>query len=232
MSFVKDDSAYTRGVGAVASMDAASPNRRRAAARAAVEMARRDGIMSRHTLGRISQTDTSDGGGGSGGGGGGGTTGGGGRGPVRPGRPGLGGRRPLPPKKPLPPKPVPPRFPIRDLSAIRNGKLQVKLPGAVLEPVKGGAADTKTGTPITQTAQPAAPTKPQVNVVAGGASTWVSGSGGGGKVAPEAPPDMPPDEPELPPDAPIQTAPAKPKSNLLMYAAIGIGAYWLLTRKH
>ncbi|MEO6382483.1 MAG: hypothetical protein ABIO35_10915 [Nitrobacter sp.] len=45
MSFVKDDYAHTRGVGAVAALDAASPRRRRAMAQVALKMARRDRLM-------------------------------------------------------------------------------------------------------------------------------------------------------------------------------------------
>ena len=56
MSFVKDDHAYTRGVGAVAAVDAASPTRRMAVARAAKVMARRDQLMSRSTLGKVMLT--------------------------------------------------------------------------------------------------------------------------------------------------------------------------------
>lgn len=54
MSFVKDDHSFTRGVGAVAAMDASSPRRRAAAAQAARKMARRDRIMSMRTLGALS----------------------------------------------------------------------------------------------------------------------------------------------------------------------------------
>lgn len=231
MSFVKDDHDYTRGVGAVAAMDAVSSARRRAAARAAVEMARRDAVMSRHTLGRISQTSTN------GGGGGGTVTGGGGR----PGTPRPPGRtpvfppgRPRPPGKPLPPKPVPPRpLPFRprglDVASVAiKEKLQVKSPGSVLPPPP--PAPTKADVVAEKT-----PVKAPVTIVAGGSGTsWTSGAGA---KTPVAPIDMGPPMPEItdmPPEAPAPTsAPptSKPKGGLLLYAALGIGAWWLLTRK-
>lgn len=226
MSFVKDDHSYTRGVGAVASMDAGSSRRRTAAALGALRMARRDAVMARHTLGRISQTEN----GGGGGSGGGGSTGGGGvrpppLGPVRPSRPGV---------QPLPPKPVPPKINIRDFATIRNLAIgtrpdvrvvvdPVKLPGAQVVDVKPEPApppkDQVLPPPKTVTivASPGiAPLPPKPAAPSGG---------GFPGFAPEPEIDVTVDA------QPVTAPPAAKKPNYLLYAALGIGAYWLLTRK-
>jgi hypothetical protein len=207
--FVKDDHSYTRGVGAVASMDAASSARRRAAARAELEMARRDRIMSlgatwaaRVIPTRMTTKSTST---------------------IETGQESAFSRPP-----PVPPKTIPlPRRP-RGLDAIG---VKVKLPGSVM-PTR---AETKVST--VTTAPPASsstaalpPTKAQVSIVAGGSGTsWVSGASKASASAPEMDNPPPPFAPEPEPTAPSAPSP-KTSSNLLMYAALGIGAIWLLTR--
>lgn len=236
MSFVKDDHSYTRGVGAVAAMDAVSSRRRRAAARGGRRMARKDAIMSRHTLGRIAQIDPGDGGGGSGGGG---STGGGTRPPPTrppsrlPVRPIVGIA--LPPKTPIK---VPIKPGIRDVIGPRLD-LAVGVRGTrpiIADPIK------TPGAPVVQVTPDAAPPpkeqvlpppRPVITVVAQPGSPIT----GGGRPAPPPPPTFPGFAPEPEVDVEVSTpaAPVVPakssNSKLLLYAAIGIGAYWLLTRK-
>jgi hypothetical protein len=62
------------------------------------------------------------------------------------------------------------------------------------------------------------------------------GGGGGGSGASSAnvgPLEPLPEEPSLPEEPAPAPAPPRPKTsgNLLLYAALGVGAYWLLTRK-
>ena len=66
----------------------------------------------------------------------------------------------------------------------------------------------------------------------GGASSG-GASGGGATSANVGPLEPLPEEPSLPEEPAPAPAPPKPKTsgNLLLYAALGVGAYWLLTRK-
>lgn len=203
MSFVKDDHSYTRGVGAVAAMDAVSGNRRRAAARGAVAMARRDRVMARHTLGRINQRDEGDGGGG--------TSPGLPTPPRAPVRPPIVGK---PPVITIPPKPLPPR--IRDFAVIPTKGILVKDPGSVIP-----TAPTADGGSVV-----VVPPKSTVTITPGAATPM--------PVPPRptyTPPSMPDFEsmPDITIDTSAEPAPAK-KSNVLLYAALGVGALWLLTR--
>jgi hypothetical protein len=225
MAFVKDNDKETRGVGAIASMDATSPARRIAAARSAYELARRDRVMSMHTLGAIKQTT--------------GTV----TGRVPAKRPAVVGPFATTaeiPRKSKPPLHVPPPLPRRAFSTttttdprlskqfstlpklpIATDAVFVKSPGSVIAPPTGVA-------PVLTALPP--PPKPVVAIVGGGASTWSLAS----KLP--APADLPPMEPlpDLPDEAEVQLTPAsapKTKGNLLMYAAIGAGVLWLLTRK-
>jgi hypothetical protein len=226
VSFVKDDHGYTRGVGAVASMDAASPGRRLAAARAARELARRDALMAASTMGRAPLVATSLAtksfgarsievdhfGRGSGG-------------LKQPSGPSGGGR--LPPK-PLPPRPLPPRKPPRGpLFDYRAGRM-VKSPGSVIdaEPTKGTAA------PITG-ATKGATKEPVRSYGGGGGGGGSSGGGSSANVGPlePLPSDVPAEEEEAPAAPAAPAAPPKTSSNLLLYAAIGVAGWWLLTRK-
>jgi hypothetical protein len=212
VSFVKDDYGHTRGVGAIASMDAASPARRRAAARAAVEMARRDAVMARHTLGRLTL-------------------------------PLFHSQRPAPRlvKAPIPAAwfqpnlaPAPTRLPIRpglDFSATTVQNLQIKSPGSVLPPKTTAPTlpvDLLTKAVVTST------NKAPTTIVAGGSSTWTAGKAApaAANVGPIEPlPEMPPDEPPLPAlDPAAAPPPRKTSGNLLLYAALGVGALWFLTR--
>lgn len=74
-------------------------------------------------------------------------------------------------------------------------------------------------------------------IVTGGGGGGGAPSGGGGSAAePPPPPDMPPIEPlpDLPGETavgPVATQLPKPSTKLLVYAALGIGALWLLTRE-
>lgn len=225
MSFVKDGDSRTRGVGAVAAMDAASPGRRLAAARAARALARRDALMSRSTLGRAPLLTSP-------------ATGGtyGARSiDVDPFGRGAGGlKQPSGPTggggRPLPPKPKPPTLPGR--GGLFAGRI-VKSPGSVIdtEPTKGS---TGTKAPFTSTEPTKGSTKGSTSSGGGGGSggggSGGGGSGGGANVGPLEPlPEEPPAPEEPTPPAP---EPAKPKTsgNLLMYAALGVGAWWLLTR--
>lgn len=200
MSFVKDDHKYTRGVGAIAAMDAVSPARRRAAARGAVAMARRDSVMARHTLGRINNEEQ-----GGGGGGGGGSTP---TPPRPPGRPPIG----RPPVFPVKPRPI-----RNDLAILPVKGIVVKDPGTVLPPV--------VTPPIVTLPPPREPVKPLPG------TPWTPPT-----IGPKpAPPtfDMPqfdsmPDV-ELTVVEPAPQAAAR-SSNLLVYAVLGAGALWLLTR--
>ena len=65
----------------------------------------------------------------------------------------------------------------------------------------------------------------------GGGSS--GGSSGGATSANVGPLEPLPEEPSLPEEPAPAPAPPKPKTsgNLLLYAALGVGAYWLLTRK-
>ncbi len=209
MSFVKDDHKFTRGVGAIAAMDAVSSKRRRAAARAGVAMARRDGIMSRHTLGRISQTETSEGGGtgpsgSSSSGGSGGTY-------VPP-------RTPIPPRPtgtlPLPPKPLPPRLPVR--IGLRPDAVLVKTPGSIVPTAPtpdGGSVIVVPPKGSTIVVGPPAPSAPTTR-------------------PPITPMPMP--EFEETPDFSVVVDPVKAASSsskYIVYGLIGLGALWFLKNR-
>lgn len=217
MSFVKDDHSFTRGVGAIAATDAASPRRRMAAARAAVVMARRDAVMARSTLGRaplitspatgqfgIRTLEVDQFGRGAGG--------------LKPHTPGGGGGGPTPTKPPGGRRPI--RVPVK-VSA--DGKL-TKFPGSVLT----APSDDRPLPPAPPLpAPPSATTKPTVTIVAGG-SSGPSGGGGRGGAAPPPPEPFPDAEVMETEFAPEPTA-AKPTNKLFLYAALGLGA-WLLLR--
>lgn len=227
MSFVKDDSSRSRGVGAIASIDMGSPRRRLAAARAGRALAQRDAVMARSTLGRVPlltspATGTY------------GTTlkqptgpsGGGGAPPVVT----VGEKWSPTTTKSYTPPPASPPAPLRS----------TKLPGSVATAetkngrttvVNGsGSVDVKPTAPLKSDAPPSKTTT--VIVGGGGGAPWT----GVGPAAP-APMVVPPLDPmpELPDDGELapSTAPTKPKTsgNTLMYAALGIGALWLLTRE-
>jgi uncharacterized membrane protein YgcG len=215
MSFVKDDHSFTRGVGAIAAMDASSPRRRLAAARASRMLARRDAILARSTLGAAPMQG-------------------------RPGAPVLGmpgaevgyndrpntpGGTPLPGYSGwrgggrLPPRPLPP--PPRSFGQ-RAGAAQVrqKLPGSVIAPTTTDATSQAGG------GGGGGSSGGGGGGSSGGGGGGGSGGGGGGDV-PGA--DLgPTDELDLPADDQPPTA-AAPSSKLMLYAAIGIGA-WLLLR--
>ena len=195
MTFVRDDHRYTRGVGAVAAFDRATPARRVAAAREEMRMRRRDRKMSKSTLGMINQRDQSDSGSGGTGGGG----------------------RPSTPSTPIPPRP-PHRF---NVPGIRGGKAIVKSPGSVI-------AD-----PVLPPRLPP-PTRPPPTLIVGTGISPIS-TGGGARPAASLPdfgPTMEIPEIEEQPTGPTSVAPSAPPTNkLLMYAAIGLGAWWLLTRE-
>lgn len=210
MAFVKDDHSYTRGPGAIAAMDAASPARRIAAARAERALRLRE-VLTQGAIETGQEAAFSR--------------------PPPPPRPGK-GRHPFPrpPHRPLPGKvklPVRPKGLDVIGGRIDGGKLTVKLPGSVIEPPKtGGASATQTATPTT------APTKGSTVIIGGGSGTsWTapSSKAGAAMSVDNPPPEFAP-EPE---EAPAQPAPAaKPASSkVLLYAALGIGAWWLLTRK-
>lgn len=206
MSFVKDDYSHTRGVGAVASMDAASPGRRLAAARSARELARRDVVMASRTLGA----------------------------PIETGQESAFSRPPTPPPRPpgRPPggKPRPPRFPRPrpfDVFGMR-GRPMVKSPGSVIDTGTTPPAPTS---PTTKTPTKGASKEPSRSYGGGGGGGGGGSSGGGS--ANVGPLEPLPDEPAVPEEPPHPAEPPKPKTsgNLLMYAAIGVGAWWLMTRK-
>jgi len=200
VSFVKDDHSYTRGVGAVAAMDAVSSKRRRAAAAGARVMARRDAVFARHTLGRINQEAGDGTGTGAGGG--------------------------------VPTKPTIPVRPILTASAnrlaqMKNAATLVKDPGAPLatDPIRTLPPPLPVYTPPAP-----APTPPKntgvVPPLVGTSTPWVP---------PKPPTYTPPDMTiEEIPDVTIETAPepppAKKSNSFLLYAAIGAGALYLLTR--
>lgn len=219
MSFVKDDHGYTRGVGAVAAMDAASPGRRLAAARAARELARRDRLMAASTLGRIRQDGEDRGGGG------GGHPAPHGRGPQpRPGGPSSedtargprGSGRPThgkPPGHHGKPHGKPARF---GKGGLIDAGILVKSPGSVLD----------TGMNLTKGSETkGAATKEPTRSYGGGGG----GSSGGANVGPLEPLPLQPEEEETQP-APTVVPVQKP-ANLLLYAAVGVAGWWLLTRK-
>jgi hypothetical protein len=219
--FVRDGNKNTRGVGAIASMDAVSPNRRLAEARAARVLARRDAVMALRTLGatrtvarnvvapptlKTTSTSTST---------------------IETGQEAAFSR------PPPPPGPVKIKLAQRPKGLLVPGiRLDVKqpvikLPGSVIEPPKTPTDQTKQGTTST-----AAPAKAAVTIVAGGpGAAWVSGAPK--PTAPQSPDNLPPAWAPEPDAAP--TSPAKPKAsgNMLLYAAIGVGLgiLWLESRK-
>jgi hypothetical protein len=219
VSFVKDDHSFTRGVGAIAATDAASPRRRMAADRAALVLARRDAVMARSTLGRapvitspatgqfgIRTLEVDSFGRGAGG--------------LKPHTPGgTGGGRP-PGKTPGGKGDRVPGKPTRPLREV-DGKL-TKLPGSVLT----APSDDRRPPPTpSRDADATKSTKPTVMIVGGGGSS--PGGGGGGRATP--PPELFPDAEVMETEfAPEPTA-AKPTNKLLLYAALGLGA-WLLLR--
>lgn len=239
MSFVKDNDNRTRGVGAIASMDAASPGRRLAAARQSQALARRDALMARSTLGRVALfTSPATGG----------TYGArtlevdhfgrGAGGLKQPSGPSGGGGAKSPPSGRTPPgkrkhspvigktgrTPVVSAAPSRPWSTPddRKGVVMVKSPGSVI--------DSTTGAKGAGSATPAKTT----TIITGGGGGW---SGGGTKPSIEPVPINISQEslPELPEEGFVDPAPPttqpKASSNVLLYAALGIGAFWLLTRK-
>lgn len=219
MAFVKDDHSYTRGAGAIAAMDAASPRRRIAMARADRALRVREAL----TQGAIDRGYEGD----------------------RP----AGSSRPVPPRPPGPGRrPVLPHPPFTGgvrptgvRAGVRGPRAElIKLPGTVITP---GAREGKPVQGSTGTQAPSGETKstepqpPSRHVI-------VSGGGGGGFMPvspkPAAPPlRMPEIEDELDveldeaPAAPApQAAPAPPpksSSKLPLYAGIALLAY-LLTR--
>ena len=212
MAFVKDDHGYTRGPGAIAAMDAASPARRLAAARAERALRMREvltqGAIETGQEAAFSRPPPSP--------------------PPRPP-----GGRPMPPRRPLPFRP-------KGLDVI-GGKIAVptkptvKLPGTVITPpTRGEVKPTQTATPTLSPTPLPLPPKTVTTVVGGGSGTsWTA--------PPRTPPpgmdlENPPPawapEPEIAAPAAPTASPAKPASSkILLYAAIGIGAWWLLTRK-
>lgn len=203
MAFVKDDHSFTRGPGAIAAMDAASPARRLAAARAERALRVREALT---------------------------------QGAIETGQEAAFSRPPPPPPRPGT-KPFPPRrpglvkLPVRPKGLDAGGRLGVrpeliKLPGTVITPPKAG--ETK----VTQTATPTtAPTKQTVVVGGGSGTSWTApaSKAGAAMSVDNQPPDFAPEPEETPAAAPAAAKP--PSSKLLLYAAIGIGAWWLLTRK-
>jgi hypothetical protein len=222
MSYTKDDHSYTRGVGAIAAMDAHSPARRIATARAAQIMARRDAIMARHTLGAIDTRGGVDkpavdpggtGGpaGGSGGGAGAGGSPGGGRRP--------GGRSTL-------------SYPGAIMTLVMPGAGVPMTPGAG-GPVFPGRGQTGSG----GTKTPSSSGTPVGTSVAGSTSTVVGGgtsgggrggsgsgtSGGGGSAGGSRGGDsVPPIEPDTKDEVPDTQG--KKSGKMFIWAAIGLGA--------
>lgn len=222
MAFVKDDSGYTRGVGAIASMDAGSSRRRRAAALEGLRMARRDRVLAlgairrdvetiappqrSTTTTRTQQTST-----------------------IETGQESAFSR---------PPPPVPPKIKLpfrpKGLDLVRADvrfpvKPTIKLPGTVIEPPKDGIKPTQSSG---QPAPTPAPTKPSVTIVAAPGIGPIS-SGSAKPPAPSMDENAPPPWADEPPvdTTPAPAASSAKKPNYLLYAAIGIGAYLLLTRK-
>jgi hypothetical protein len=207
--FVKDNYSYTRGVGAVAAMDAVSPVRRRAAEQAARASARRDVVLAMGAMRSDGTARSIDE-------------------PIRPPRP------------TRPPGTPPPRPTTSPLLAAANTRLTsggrksapaelIKLPGTVITPPTGGeTAPTQSAVPTAAPVQPP-PVRPDVTITAGGGTSWT------------APPRAEltstlPGAPEVDADLvvapPAQATHAPPTSTkkLAVYAAIGIGVLWYLTR--
>lgn len=222
MAFVQDDHSYTRGAGAIAAMDAASPRRRIAMARADRALHLREAL----TQGAIDRGYEGD----------------------QP----TGSRPPAPPRPPGPGRrPVLPRPPFTGgvrptgvRAGVRGPRADsVKLPGSVIQP---GARDGKpvqgsTGTQapseeIKATEPPAPPKPPPRQAI-------VSGGGGGFMPVSPKPPAPPLRMPEISDEldveleeAPVESAPQaapapppKSSSKLPLYAGIALLAY-LLTR--
>lgn len=229
MPYVRDKNANTRGAGAIAALDGIGRKGGHAAhASRQLDRARAAAVMG--ALGKIHMDDRD-----------GPTTGGGGsptRRPVptmRPGTitpttdkyPGMRPRAPQP-HRPVPPRPgtmrPPPVVPSRPRPMTPAGPI---IPGGrVIVPprtrVQVGPPPTKPPIPVT-TATPTPASVP---------SSSSSGGGGGGTWTPpssQAEPDfdMPPAEEATPEVAPE----ASKKPNLLLFAAIGLGAFLLLRRK-
>lgn len=226
MTFVRDDHAFSRGVGAVAATDAASSRRRVAQDRADRVMARRDAILATQTLGAIRQGSSVDASYDQ---------------IVGPGRTGGGGRG------------------VAAVGVVRPGTVVLPGAGVPTVPGRGGKPpETRPGRSLPTTLLLPASMAPVVQVIpassstgaggSSGGSTSSSGSGrGGGTLAPWAPPsggasvapgvelDMTPVDVELvepATEAAATPAPPKAKNNrTLMYAALGIGALLLLSRR-
>jgi len=219
MAFVKDDHSYTRGAGAIAAMDAASPRRRIAMARADRALRLREAL----TQGAIDRGYEGD----------------------RP----AGSSRPVPPRPPGPGRrPVMPRPPFTGgvrptgvRAGVRGPRAElVKLPGTVItpgaregKPVQGATGTQAPSEEIKVTEPPAPPKPPPRHVI-------VSGGGGGGFMPVSPKPSAPPLRmPEI--DVELEEAPAEPapqaapslapktSSKLPLYAGIALLAY-LLTR--
>jgi hypothetical protein len=206
--YVKDDHSYTRGAGAIAAMDAVSPARRRAMARAERALAVRELL----TAGAISETGQE-----------------------------AAFSRPAPkppirpfPGRPRPGKPLPPGRPFRPAKGVdsRFELKQIKSPGSVIGPSKATEPKATISTISPTTTSTALPTPPKspVTIVAGGSgASWTSPARAAAMPSDNPPPPWAPEpEDEAPATA---AAPPKTSGKLLMYAAIGIGAWWLLTRK-
>jgi|GEM_PF-5724210 len=224
MAFVKDDHSYTRGAGAIAAMDAASPRRRIAMARADRALRVREAL----TQGAIDRGYEGD----------------------RP----AGSSRPVPPRPPGPGRrPVMPRPPFTGgvrPTGVRAGVSGpraelVKLPGTVItpgaregKPVQGATGTQAPSEEIKATEPPAPPKPPPRQVI-------VSGGGGGFMPVSPKPTAPPPWMPEISDEldveleeAPAELAPQvspapapapKSSSKLPLYAGIALLAY-LLTR--
>lgn len=130
--------------------------------------------------------------------------------------------RPPPPGRPLPPKPLPPR-PVRST---------IKLPGTS---VVDSVAPSRPTKPPVAPPLPAPPKPPATIVVGSGIVPIVSG---GGPKATVTMPDFEPSpdvdiivDPVPAPAAPSTSTSTSSSSKLLLYAALGMGAWWLLTRK-
>jgi len=222
MAFVRDDHSYTRGAGAIAAIDAASPRRRIAIARADRALRLREAL----TQGAIDRGYEGD----------------------RP----AGSSRPVPPRPPGPGRrPVPPRPPFTGgvrptgvRAGVRGPRAElVKLPGTVItpgarggKPVQGSTGTQAPTEEIKATEPPRPPfSPPRQAIIAGGGGGFMS-------VSPKpttSPPWMPEIEDEL--DVELEEAPAEPapqvspapapksSSKLPLYAGIALLAY-LLTR--
>ena len=220
MPFVKDDHSYTRGPGAIAALDAASPKRRVAMARAERALRLREAL----TQGAISRGSDDD------------------RpsGPTAPTTP----RPPRPPRPTRPPggRPVPPRSPLGVRAGFRGPVVeQIKLPGTVITPEAGGgrpaqgatgsqapvAVSSQTPVPASIVLPTSSPSKPVTIVAAPGIAPipQVKAQAMASRVMPWDADDQ---EGVLEPTP----APASPKtsSKLPLYAGIGLLVY-LLARK-